>query len=150
MNRQQNGGNAVEPYVSLRDAMNRLFEDSFISPRWFSDTSTFGAQGLDVYETGDDIVVKAALPGIKPEDLNIQVQGDQLIIDAKMPEQKVENATYHYKGMFSGEYHRVLTLPVSIDTNKVDATCENGVVTIRLPKAEEVKPKKIQIKPTGK
>lgn len=150
MNRQQNRLGTYEPYLSLRDAMSRLFEDSFISPAWFSDTGTFNGQALDIYETDNDIVVKVALPGVKPENLDVQVQGDQLIIDAKIPEQQVENATYHYRGMMSGEYHRQITLPVQIDSNKVEATCDNGVVTICLPKSEQVKPKRIQIKSANK
>ncbi len=157
MNRNQGNQNQsnAQPYLTLRDAMDRLFQDSFVWPRAFmcgDMFSSFGGQGLDLYETQDDVVVKAALPGIKPENVNIQVQGDQLLIDATMPEEKQENqnATYYVRGLTTGEYHRQITLPVDIDPNKVDATFDNGVLTIRLPKSEQVKPKKIQIKSANK
>ena len=155
VNRQQNSPSTTggTPYLTLRDAMDRLFQDSFVWPRGLMGGDTFGnlvAQGLDLYETPDDVVVKLALPGIKPEDVNIQVQGEQLIIDANLPEEKQENATYYVRGLMNGEYHRQITLPVSIDANKVDASFENGILTISLPKPEQVKPKKIQIKPTSK
>ncbi len=152
-NRQQNTPTTTgSDYLSLREAMDRLFQDSFVWPRGFMGgdmISTFGAQPLDMYETQDDLVVKTALPGMKPEDVNVQVQGDQLIIDANRSEEEQQNVTYHYRGMVSGEYHRQITLPMAVDTNRVEATFDNGVLTVCLPKSEEVKPKKIQIKPSG-
>lgn len=135
--------------VTLRDAMDRLFEESFISPRLFTSRDTTGVLGalpLDLYETTDDIVVRAPVPGIKNENLNIQLHDGRLIIDAQVPENKVENATYHYRELWSGQYHRELSLPVPVNTDKIEATLENGVLTLRIPKAEEIKPKKIQIK----
>lgn len=143
----------AEPYMTLRDAMDRLFQDAFLSPRGMFTQGMYdsmGGQGLDMYETENDLIVKVALPGVKPENVNLQVQGDQLTIDANMPEQKQENATYHYRGMTSGEYHHQITLPEPIDVNKIEATFENGVITIRMQKSEQAKPKKIQIKAAGK
>lgn len=153
--RQQSSPTAsrVEPYITLREAMDRLFQDSFIWPRGLIDREpfgTFGARPLDLYETDDDLYVKTALPGIKPEEVNIQVQGDQLIIDANMPEQKPEHVVYHYRGLVAGEFHQQVTLPVSVDVNQIEATFENGVLAVCLPKAEQVKPKRIQIKAASK
>jgi HSP20 family protein len=155
MNRQQSSpaASAATPYLTLRDAMDRLFQDSFVWPRGFFSRDLFGAfssQGVDLYETAEDVVVKAAVPGAKPEDVNIQIQGDELLIDAKLPEEKQENVTYHIRELTPGEYHRQVTLPVPIDTNKIEATFDNGIVTVRLPKAEQVRPKRIQIKAKGK
>ncbi len=135
--------------VTLRDAMDRLFEESFISPRLFTTRDTTGALGalpLDLYETNDDVVVRALVPGISNENLNIQFHDGRLIIDAQLPENKVENATYHYRELWSGQYHREISLPVPVNTDKIDATLENGVLTLRIPKVEEVKPKKVQVK----
>ncbi len=135
--------------VTLRDAMDRLFEESFISPRLFTTRDTTGAVAalpLEVYETADEIVVRALVPGVKDENLNIQFHDGRLILDATVPENKVENATYHYREIWSGQYHREISLPVPVNTDKIDAVMDNGVLTLRVPKAEEIKPKKIQVK----
>ncbi len=136
--------------VTLRDAMDRLFEESFISPRMFTSRDTTGnaqsALPLDMYETEDEIIVRALVPGIKNENLNIQFHDGRLVLDAQMPETKVENAVYHYRELWAGQYHREIALPVPVNTDKIEAVLENGVLTLRVPKAEEIKPKKIQVK----
>ncbi len=137
-------------YLTLRDAMDRLLADSFVWPRSFFgaelSTAGFNRMPLDVYETPDEVVVKAAIPGARSEDLNLEFQGDRLIIDAKIPEEKIENATWHYRELQSGSYHAEVTLPEAVNADKAQANLENGYLTITLPKAEEVKPKKIQVK----
>ena len=140
--------------VSLSEAMDRLFEQSFVWPRLRLSRDTLGNAfnmlPIDMYETSDEVVVHAALPGVKPQDLNVQFEDGRLIIDAKLESPAIENATVHYREMLSGQYHREITLPVAIDSDKAEATLENGYLTLRLPKAEEVKPKKIQVKPVAK
>ncbi len=154
--RKQNGARTtsmVEPFVSLREAMNRLFEDSFIWPGRLIHRDLFGMFNelpVDMYETADEFVVKAALPGIKPEDANIQVIGDQLVIDTNVPEQEQKNVTFLYHELGPGQYHRAITLPSGVEADKVEATFANGLLTVRLPKVEEVKPRKIQIKSVSK
>src|ERR671933_55144 len=136
--------------LSLRDAMDRLFEESFVTPRWFFnwDTSTpsLWTLPINMWETPDEVIVNAALPGLKSEDVNIQFHEGRLIIDANVVAPKFENVTFHYRELPYGQYHREVTLPVPVQTDKVEATLENGYLTLHLPKAEEVKPKKIQIK----
>ena len=135
--------------LSLRDAMDRLFEDSFIWPRAFLDRNISGQSNLlpmDMYETADEIVVNMVLPGVKTEDVNIQFQDGRLIIDLNVPAPKLENVTYHYRELGYGQYHREISLPVDVNTDKVEAVLERGYLTLHLPKAEAVKPKKIQIK----
>ena len=135
--------------LSLRDAMDRLFEDSFIWPRAFLDRNISGQSNLlpmDMYETADEIVVNMVLPGVKTEDVNIQFQDGRLIIDLNVPAPKLENVTYHYRELGYGQYHREISLPVDVNTDKVEAVLERGYLTLHLPKAEAIKPKKIQIK----
>ncbi len=136
--------------LSLRDAMDRLFEESFIWPRTSIVRDTFGgmvgALPMDMYETEDELVVRAQVPGLKSDQVSIQIQDGRLIIEAQMPEQKVENATYHYRELWSGQFHREVNLPFPVSTDKIEAVLDNGLLTLHLPKAEEVKPKKIQIK----
>ncbi len=136
--------------LTLRDAMDQLFEDSFVWPRAFFQPDTFRGSlsnlPLNVYETPEEMVVTAVLPGLKNEDVSIQFEDGRLIIDADLPAPKMENVTWHYRELAYGHYHREVTLPVAINTEKIEATLQNGYLTLHLPKAEEVKPKKIQIK----
>ncbi len=140
--------------LSLRDAMDRLFAESFVSPRGLLSSDMFAgalaALPIDMYETQDEVVVTAVLPGLKSEDVNIQFEDGRLIVDANLPAPKVENATWYYRELPSGSYHREITLPIAVDTNKVEATLQNGLLTLQLPKAEAVKPKKIQVKTVAK
>ncbi len=148
--RWQRQGNSA---LSLRDAMDRLFEDSFVWPRWFMNPETLaGALGnmpLDVYETPDELVVKMALPGARTEDVNIQFNDGRLIVDANIPAPKLENVTWHYRELMYGQYHREISLPMRVNADKVDATLHDGLLVLHIPKADEVKPKKIQIKANG-
>jgi HSP20 family protein len=127
--------------------MNRLFEESFISPRFeFFTSRTFP---LDVYETPDrqQYVVEAALPGLKPEDIQITAEGDTLTIHvAKKGEEKVEKGNYVRREFFAGEMSRSVTLPTPIDPNRVEASYENGVLSVRAAKAAGAQPKQIPIK----
>lgn len=101
---------------------------------------------MNLTEDKDNYYVRAELPGIKGSDLEIQATGDALTIsgERKIPED--ENATYHRRERESGKFSRILTLPGEIDANKVEASCVDGILTIRLPKAEASKPKQIQVK----
>lgn len=139
--------------LTLRDAMDQLFQDSVIFPRAVMSRDTLGSANLtplDMYETADELVIHAALPGIKTEDVDIEFQDGRLILDATVPAPKLENVTFHYREIGYGKYHREIDLPFEIDTNKVEATIENGLLTLHLPKAEKVKPKKIQVKAVAK
>jgi|SRR5581483_8598808 HSP20 family protein len=134
--------------LSLRDAMDRLFEESFVAPRFFYSPDTYrrmNALPVNMYETPDEVIVNAVLPGLKTQDVNLEFQDGRLIIDVQIPAPQVENVTWHYRELASGQYHREITLPIAVNTDKIEATLENGLLTLRLPKAEEVKPKKIQI-----
>lgn len=140
-----------EPFqelVSLREAMNRLFEESFVWP-WPERLvpGRVGSVPLDVYETEDTVVVKAALPGIKPEDVDITVRENTLVIkgEAKAAEE-VREENYLRRELRYGAFSREVSLPTMVRADRAEAMCENGILTIKLPKAEEVKPKTIKIK----
>ena len=134
--------------VSLRDAMDRVFEDSFIRPRWGWIAPT-GAAGLalDMYETKDEVVVKAALPGIKPEEVEVSITGYALTIKGESKEEnEVKEKDYIRKERRYGSFARSVTLPSGLKTDKAEATFEDGVLTLKIPKSEEVKPKTIKVK----
>jgi HSP20 family protein len=136
-----------EAMLPLREAMNRLFEESFIGPRFeFLTPRTFP---VDIYESEDKLfyVIEAALPGFKPEELHITAMGDTLTISAvKKEEEKLEKETYVRQERYTGEMTRTFTLPTVIDAEKIEAVFEHGVLKLSIPKAEEVKPKEIPIK----
>jgi HSP20 family protein len=128
--------------------MDRLFEESFVRPRagWLA---PWGAEGLavDMYETDENVVVKTSVPGIKAEDIDITITGDTLTIKGETKaEEKVEKANYIRQERRYGAFSRSVTLPTSIVAEEAKAEFENGVLTLTLPKAEEVKPKTIQVK----
>ena len=103
---------------------------------------------LDVVETNDEIIVKAALPGLKADDVQITVTGDTLTLRGEF-KQETENgdATYHLRERRTGSFERTISLPVDVQTEKAKADFENGVLIVTLPKSEAVKPKTISIKP---
>ncbi|MGQ9571747.1 MAG: Hsp20/alpha crystallin family protein [Dehalococcoidia bacterium] len=132
---------------SLRERMDRLFEDFFRGPRivpWESSDLVFP---VDLYETEDSLVVKASLPGVKPEEVNISISGDVLTIKGETKsEEEVKQENYHRREMRYGSFCRSIPLPTRVEQDKAEATFEHGILTVTLPKAEEVKPKSIQIK----
>lgn len=140
-----------EPFrdlISLRQAMDRLFEESFIRPRvgWLAPLGA-GALAVDMYETDQDVVIKSSVPGVKAEDLDITITGDRLTIKGETKtEEKVEKANYIRQERRYGAFCRSLTLPTTIVAENAKAEFENGVLTLTLPKAEEVKPKTIKVK----
>ena len=140
-----------EPFrdlISLREAMDRLFEESFVRPRagWLA---PLGAETLavDMYETDEDVIVKTAVPGVKAEDIDITITGDTLTIKgASKAEEKIEKANYIRQERRYGSFSRSVTLPTTIVAEQAKAEFENGMLTLTLPKAEEVKPKAIKVK----
>ena len=136
--------------VSLRQAMDRLFEDSFVRPRPFG----FGGDSavalpLDITSSADALVVDAALPGIRPEDVEITVEDGTLSIRA---ESHSERSTGEGETLVSeirrGSVSRVIALPTGLEPDKASATFDNGLLTLRIPRAEAVKPRQIRITPT--
>ncbi len=144
-----------EPFrdlISLREAMDRLFEESFVRPqaRW---RAPVGAEALavDMYETDDAIVVKMAIPGVRPEDLDVSVAGDTLTIKGETrAEEEVKEENYIRRERRYGSFCRSLVIPVPVMHDKAEAEFENGVLILTLPKAEEVKPKAIKVKAKGR
>jgi HSP20 family protein len=102
---------------------------------------------MNVTEDNDNYYVRAELPGIKADELDISVTGDSLTIsgERKIPSED-ENANYHRRERESGKFSRVLSLPGQIDTSKVEASTSDGILTVVLPKSEAAKPKQITIK----
>ena len=134
--------------MTLRDAMDRLFDDAFTRPFSLRNGgSTWSSLPIDMYQTNDEVVVKAVVPGFRPDQVQISITGDVLTIrgELKQEEEKKEKA-WHLREHRLGSFERSVGLPVSVTSDKATAEFENGVLTITLPKAEEVKPKSISIR----
>ncbi|MBM3129736.1 MAG: Hsp20/alpha crystallin family protein [Chloroflexi bacterium] len=134
--------------LSLRNAMDRLFEDSFVTPRlgWIAPVGAIGL-ALDMYETKDEVTIKAALPGIKPEQAEVTITGNTLTIRGESQEEKESTAeNYLCKERHFGSFARTVTLPAGLKADKAEATFEDGVLTLKIPKTEEAKPKTIKVK----
>ena len=134
-------------FLSLRDAMDRLFDESFLRP--FGDSSGWpivGAPAVDVAETNDALVVTATVPGAKPEDIKVTLIGDVLQIAGEVKdESEQDEATYHVRERRFGSFSRQIALPVPVMSDKVQAEFEHGVLKLTMPKAEEAKPKSIKL-----
>jgi HSP20 family protein len=136
----------LREFVSLRDAMDRLFEDSFIRPPMIFDGTTVPFS-VDLVETPDVYVLKAALPGMKPEDIQIDATAGMLTIKGEYKEEKETKAEdYLRKELRHGVFNRAFELPLSIEPAKVEAKFKDGILELTLPKAEVVKPKQIKVK----
>jgi HSP20 family protein len=132
--------------MTLRDAMDRLFDDAFTRPLRLND-GHWSMPAVDMYQTDNEIVVKAAVPGVKTEDVQINVTGEVLTIKGEVKEkEEVKEKAYHLREQRWGMFERTLALPTDVIADKAKAEFENGILTITLPKAEEVRPKTISIK----
>ena len=137
-----------EPFrdlATVRKDMDRLFDEFFAMPT----TTPIGwsTPMVDMYQTEDDIVVKATLPGLDPEELDIQITGDMLNIRGEIKHEVEEKeAKYHLREHRYQSFARSLTLPAAVVADKAKAEMDNGILTLTLPKAEEAKPKTITVK----
>ncbi len=139
-----------EPFremMSLREAMDRLFEDSLVRPWRFWPDAARWELPIDMYQTANDVIVKAALPGVKPEEVDISITGDTLTIKGEhREEEEVKQEDYFCKERRYGTFSRSVTIPVPVKSGQAEAVFENGILTLTLPKAEEIKPKQIKVK----
>ena len=133
--------------MTLRDAMDRLFDDAFTRPLRMYDGGQMSVPAVDMYQTDNEVVVKAAIPGVKADDVRINVTGEVLIIKGETREkEETKDKAYHIREQRWGMFERTVALPTDVVADKAKAEFENGILTITLPKAEEVRPKTISIK----
>lgn len=143
-----NSPTPLRDFMSLRDAMDRVFEDRWISPGNWLTWAGVGTQHLplDVYETPDDIVVRALVPGVNPEGLDVQFENGTLTIRTNMEgAQLPAGGTWLLQEITGGQSVRQITLPPKVDVEHVETAFANGVLTLRLPKSADAKPKQIKV-----
>ena len=133
--------------VTLREAMDRLFEDSFIRPNtWTGLPAGQIAVPVDLWETAEAYHLRADLPGLTADDIDINVTADTVAIAGELKGQTdVSGEGYLRQERRHGKFQRAFTLPTQLDSGKVEATFDSGVLTLVMPKAESVRPRQIKI-----
>jgi len=137
--------------VGMRQQMDRMLND------WLSTTGELGGDSggwqrlpLDVSEKDDAYIVRASVAGIKPEELEINVQNNMLTIQGETKsEEEHQDDRWHLRERRFGKFQRSIGLPSNVDPDQIDATYENGVLTLTLPKSEEAKPRRISVQSNG-
>jgi HSP20 family protein len=135
-----------DPFAEFRK-MDRFFDDAWVQPGRAAPYGRYAtAFPVEVSETESDIEVKASLPGVKPEEVDVTVHDDVLTIKAERKDTTEEKKRdYYRRELRYGAFQRSLNLPVAVDSDKAEATFENGVLALKLPKSESVRPKQIKV-----
>ena len=134
------------PFSNLRDHFNRFFDQSFPTR---SSAESFGdwAPALDAFEDKDKYVVSLEIPGMKKEDINVTVHDGVLTVSGERKVEKSANeGAVHRSERFYGKFSRSVSLPSAVRADKVGAAYRDGVLTVEIPKAEEAKPRQIEVK----
>jgi HSP20 family protein len=135
--------------LTLQDRMNRLFEDSVTRGKVYEESLTSGiwSPPVDIYETGDVIVMKAELAGLNKSDVSIEIKESTLILRGERKfEKDIKEENYHRIERSYGSFSRTFSLPQTVDSSKVTATFKDGLLEIVIPKTKEARPKQIEIK----
>jgi HSP20 family protein len=120
---------------------------SYTSGNSMADDNAEGQLTIDVYQTENDIVIKSTIAGVKPEDLDVSINNDMVTVKGERKnEEIVESGNYYYQECYWGSFSRSVLLPVDVIPEKADAALKNGILTIRLPKADTTRTKKIQVR----
>jgi len=131
--------------MSLFDEVDRLFTPTMRRTRWAAPTSL--GLAIDVGENEEGYIVKAAVPGVSSDDLDITLEDGVLTIKGEVKaDENIDNDQYHVRERRYGSFSRSVRFPVAVNAEAIEATYENGILTLNIPKAEEVKPKRIAVK----
>ena len=135
--------------VTLRQAMDHFFDDwGKPTSQLVNPFSEMGSMPVDMYQTDKAVVVKASLPGMEPEEVDISITGDVVTLKGEHKEEhEVKEENYLRREHRYGTYYRSLRIPVPIETEDAEAYFDNGILTLILPKMEEAKSKQIKVKP---
>jgi HSP20 family protein len=135
----------MRDFMTLRQAMDRLFDDAMVGPRAERGSERVIKLPIDAYATENELVIVAPAPGVAPDSVEITIEGDTLTIKGEI-KPPLENVNYIYRERAFGPFMRTLTLNVPVQADKAEATFEHGLLTLTIPKAEAVKPKAIKVK----
>lgn len=144
-------GDSYRDMVGLRDTISGLFDDFFsgrpmLATRHLQSDSGLGwVPAVNIRETQDAFIVCAALPGVEKSDVNLEVKDNTLILSGQVKEAQGEEEGWLRRELPAGPFYRAFNVAAEVDSTKVSANFKNGVLEIRLPKAEQSKPRKVQI-----
>jgi HSP20 family protein len=134
--------------LSMRTAMDRFFDDEFRPFSLLSGSFSGPSLPLDVTTDADSVTIEAALPGIRPEDVDITVENGTVTISGKTADERTaEEGSYVLQEIRRGSFSRTVSLPNGLEPDKARATFENGILRLEIPKAEQLKPRQIKISP---
>jgi HSP20 family protein len=132
--------------VTLRDAMERLFDDRFFRPIWTWDGDRETAPALDLFMTQEAVIARVALPGVKPEDVDVTIADELVTIRGTFTEEKdTTEAGYVHRELSRGSFSRTFAVPTAIKAEAAKADFKDGLLTLTLPKSDEVKPRHVQV-----
>jgi HSP20 family protein len=140
--------NPLREMVSLRERMNRLFDDSWCRTDGYGDDVAMGmwSPAVDMFEKDDHLVIKAELPGMEKKDINLDLKDGVLTLRGERKhENQVQDENFYRREMSYGKFVRTFSLPSDVDPEKIKAEFQNGLLTIEVPKPEQHKPKQITV-----
>jgi HSP20 family protein len=139
-----------DPYrdlMTLQERMNRMFDESYRSRGGEESLSTRAwAPAVDIYETKEALVVKAELPEVKKDDIDVKIDNGILTIQGERKCEEVKDEQVHRRECQYGFFSRSFSLPTTVDPNKINANYKDGVLTVSIPRKEETKPRQIEIR----
>jgi len=138
-----------DPYrdvVTLRERMNRLFDDAFSSREQGDLTAGTWSPSVDIHEKDKELVLTAEIPGVKEEDVDVEIEDNVLTLRGKKEfEKETKEDDYHRIERSYGSFYRSFTLPTNVDQDKIEANFDDGLLRITMPKKPELKPKKVNV-----
>ena len=142
--------NPMRELQTMHDRMNRFFDESLFRwgrpAEWWGEASPIGSASVNLYEDENYIIMKVELPGVKKEDIFLEVKDNTICLKAeRKPETEEKEENYHQSEFKYGSFQRSFTLPVSVDADKIKAQHKDGILKVTLPKAESHRAKKIAI-----
>jgi HSP20 family protein len=129
--------------TTLQSAMNQLLAESVVRPRWGASQAQVP---LNLYETEHEYVVELAAPGLKAENFEVTMQHNALLIQGRIQAEQREGIRYHILEQRFGDFSRSIQFPTAVEVEKAQASLADGVLTVRIPKSEAAKPKRIAVK----
>jgi len=136
----------MSDFGSISRVMDRLWENAMLTSPRLLPVESWGVS-MDVLETDDNFIVKATLPGVQPEDIDVTFSNNTLTVRGEVQQDETsEDEQYHLRERRYGKFSRSITLPTRIDADQIQAKYEAGILTLTLPKTEEVKAKRIDVK----
>ncbi len=138
----------VREVMNLQRVMDRMLEET-LGP-WYQPVADSGRWGrryvpVDIYTTDENVVILAALPGLRPEDVDITFEGNTVTLRGEFAQPTEENINWHLQERYYGPFERTITLNIPVDMDHAEAFFENGLLKLIIPKAEEIRPKKIKV-----